>query len=175
MRFGFCARCFCMATLREYSVATREWHATLLSEANCESLRRLPRLYSFELDGQQFLMAHAMPFRMAHATPQNGLFEYVDMAQWGERMNGLNSDFVLVGHTHVQGVRTFGKVTVVNPGSVGLARDHLGKACYAVYHDGQMELKQTDYEVGRTVAMLRAVPLPERVIEGLIHALGYVD
>jgi len=172
---GFGARCYCMATLREYSVATREWHRTLLSEANCEALRRLPRLHSFEWDGQQFLMAHAMPFRVAHTTPQNGLFEYLDLDQWGERMKGVSSDFVLVGHTHVQGVRTFGKVTVVNPGSVGLARDHPGKACYAVFHDGKIELKQIAYEVGRTAALLRAAPLSSRVIEGLVHALGYED
>lgn len=56
---------------------------------------------------------------------------------------------------------------------MGLARDHRSKACYAVYRDGQMELKQIDYEVGRTAAMLRAAPLPKHVIEGLVGVLGY--
>jgi predicted phosphodiesterase len=95
------------------------------------------------------------------------------MDQWGERVADLKEDFVLLGHTHVQGMRVFGEVTVVNPGSVGLARDHRGKACYAVYADGQMELKQIPYAVGRTAALLRAAPLPNRVIEGLVGVLGY--
>ena len=91
---------------------------------------------------------------MAHATPQGDLFEYLDMAQWGERVADLESDFVLLGHTHVQGMKTFGKVTVVNPGSVGLARDHRGEACYAVYEDGCVQLRRCPYNVGRTVAAL---------------------
>jgi putative phosphoesterase len=172
---GLGASCHCLEAFREYSVATREWHRTLLNESHCESLRQMPRLHSFEWEGQQFLMAHATPFRIAHATPHNDLFEYRDMDQWGERITGLDTDFVLVGHTHIQGARTFGRITVVNPGSVGLARDHLGKACYAVYREGQIELKQIPYEVGRTAALLRAAPLPSRVIDGMIRALGYED
>jgi putative phosphoesterase len=170
---GFGAGCHCMESFREYSVATRQWHRTVLSEANCEFLRQMPRLYSFEWEGQQFLMAHATIFRIANATPYNDLFEYLDMDRWGERIDGLKSDFVLVGHTHVQGVRKFGKVTVVNPGSVGFARDHRGKACYAVYGGGQVVLRQVPYEIGRTAAMLRAAPLSNHVSEGLIGALGY--
>ena len=53
------------------------------------------------------------------------------------------------------------------------ARDHRGRAFYAVYEDGQMELRQTPYAVGRTAALLRAAPLSNRVIEGLIGVLGY--
>jgi putative phosphoesterase len=162
---GYGASCQCMGTFREYSVATRQWHRTLLSEADCEFLRQMNTLDWFQWEGRHF--------RMAHATPQGDLFEYLNMDQWGERVADLNEDFVLLGHTHVQGVRVFGEVTVVNPGSVGLARDHRGKACYAVYENGQMELKQIPYAVGRTAALLRAAPLQNRVIEGLVGVLGY--
>jgi predicted phosphodiesterase len=157
--------CRCLGTFREYSQATRDWHRTLLREADYEFLRQMPTLHCFEWEGRRF--------RMAHATPQGDLFEYLDMAAWGERVAGLDCDFILLGHTHVQGMRTFGNVTVVNPGSIGLARDHRGKACYAVHEDGQMELKQIPYAVGRTAALLRAAPLSNRVIEGLIGVLGY--
>ena len=84
--------------------------------------------------------------------PKAGSFEYIDMDKWGAQIVGLEADFVLLGHTHVQGLRTFGRFTVVNPGSVGLARDHRGKACYAVYEEGRMESKQIPYAVGRTAA-----------------------
>jgi hypothetical protein len=62
---------------------------------------------------------------------------------------------------------SFGKITVVNPGSVGLARDGGGEACYAVYENGRMALKRIAYDVQRTVAALRKAPLAEQVIEGL--------
>jgi len=136
----------------------------LLNEGERQFLRSFPIRHRFDWQGKQF--------RMAHATPKGDLFEYLDMSQWDNHVSGIDADFVLLGHTHIQGMRTFGKLTVVNPGSVGLARDHRGKACYAVYRDGQMELKQQPYEVGRTVAALRAAPLPKHVIDGLLEVLG---
>lgn len=161
---GFDVDCQCMGSFREYSLATRDWHRTLLSDADRAFLRGMPTLEWFECQGKHF--------RMAHATPQGDLFEYLNMDQWGERVSGLESDFVLFGHTHVQGMRTFGEVSVVNPGSVGLARDHRGQACYAVYEDGTMQLRRCPYNVERTAAALRASPLPKSVIEGLARVLG---
>jgi predicted phosphodiesterase len=92
-------------------------------------------------------------------------------AQWRDRIVGLDADFILLGHTHVQGVQTFGTITVVNPGSVGLARDRQREACYAVFQDGQMQLKRIPYDVDLTVRAMRAAPLPHQVIEGLAVAL----
>src|SRR5262249_23746892 len=129
-----------------------------------EFLRRLPTLAWFEWHGRYF--------RMAHATPQGDLFEYLPMDQWGDRVQGLDADFVLLGHTHVQGLRSFGKTTVVNPGSVGLARDGGGEACYAVYEGGEVRLKRIPYDVGRTLAALRQAPLPQQVIDGLAGVLS---
>jgi predicted phosphodiesterase len=123
----------------------------------------MPTLDWFEWGGKHF--------RMAHATPQGELFEYLPMEQWGERVCGLDADFVLVGHTHVQGIRTFGKTTVINPGSVGLARDGGGQACYAVFEGNQMQSKRIPYDVDRTIALLRAAPLPAQVIDGLAAVL----
>jgi putative phosphoesterase len=155
--------CRCMGTFREYSVATRAWHRTLLDHTDCEFLRQLPTLEWFEWEGKHF--------RMAHATPQGDLFEYLSMEQWGDRIVGLEADFILLGHTHVQGMQTFGTLTVLNPGSVGLARDYQGKACYVVFQDGQMQLKRIPYDVERTIAAMRAAPLPIQVIEGLASVM----
>ena len=58
------------------------------------------------------------------------------MDRWGECVQDLDCDFVLLGHSHVQGIRTFGKLTVVSPGSVGLAGNRGGEACYAVHTGG---------------------------------------
>ena len=108
---------------------------------------------------------------MAHATPQGDLCEYLRPEQWEERIAGLNADFVLLGHTHIPAMRTFGKTTVVNPGSVGLARDGGGEACYAVVEGGQPHLRRVSYDVERTVAGLQAAPLPPHVIARLTEVL----
>ena len=164
---GFDSDCRCTREFREYSRATRAWHRALLNEGDRQFLCSFPIRHRFEWQGKQF--------RMAHATPRGDLFEYLDMDQWDNQVAGIDADFVLVGHTHIQGMRTFGRLTVVNPGSVGLARDYPGEACYAVYENGAVQLKRCSYNVARTVAALRAAPLPEAVIEGLSQVLGTSD
>jgi putative phosphoesterase len=160
---GFDVDCRCMGSFRVYSLATRAWHHTLLSESEREFLRRMPAFVRFEWQGRRFLMSHA--------TPGGDLFEYLPMDEWGERVADIDSDFVLLGHTHVPGIRSFGAVTVVNPGSVGLARDRGGEACYAVFDGERLELKRVAYDVERTLAALRAAPLPEVVVDGLSAVL----
>ena len=151
--------CRCMGSFREASLATRAWHRTLVGTEEREFLRRLPTLTWFEWQSRHF--------RMAHATPQGDLFEYLPSDQWEERVRELDADFVLLGHTHIQEMRRFGQTTVVNPGSIGLARDRSGEACYAVHENGQIKLKRIPYDVDRTVADLRKAPLPEQVVERL--------
>lgn len=155
--------CRCLGSFQEYSLATRAWHQTLLGDADRQFLRGMPTIAWFEWAGQHV--------RMAHATPQGDLFEYLRPDQWGDRVRDLHADCVLLGHTHVQGVRTFGGVTVVNPGSVGLARDGGGEACYAVCAGGEVALRRVPYDVERTVALLDRAPLPRPVIEGLARVL----
>lgn len=159
--------CRCMGSFREYSHATREWHHTLLSEADLNYLRTMPTINWFEWGGRHF--------RMAHATPEGDLFEYLAPEDWEKRIAGFDADFVLLGHTHVQDCLKFGKLTVVNPGSVGLARDTPGLACYAIYDGGILSLKRIPYDVGATVAALRESPLTDSVIEGLVKFLRPKD
>lgn len=155
--------CHCMGSFRPYSLATRAWHRTLLSDDQKEYLKNLPIIELFEWDDRHF--------RMAHATPQGDLFEYLTPDQWEEHIAGLDSDYLLLGHTHVQGMRAFGNLMVVNPGSVGLARDTPGQACYAVYEQRRFALKRVSYDFQRTIDDLRRAPLPEEVIQGLTDFL----
>jgi putative phosphoesterase len=156
--------CQCMGSFREYSVATRAWHRTLLGEADIKFLAGMPTLNWFEWHGKHF--------RMAHATPQGDLFEYLPAFEWGNRIAGLVADYFLIGHTHIQGSRAFGRRVVVNPGSVGLARDEPGLACFAVYDGTTVSLKRVAYDVERTIADLRRAPLAPHVIDGLIQRLA---
>jgi len=153
-----------MRSSRTYSIVTRSWHHGLINTSDRKFLCSLPTLDWFEWQGRHF--------RMAHATPQGDMFEYLAMAQWDERVKGLEEDFILLGHTHIQGMRSFGMQTVVNPGSVGLARDGGGEACYAVYDGSEMLLKRVPYDVNHTLRDLRLAPLPTDVIEGLAAVLS---
>ena len=47
-----------------------------------------------------------------------------------------------------------GKAKVINPGSLGLQRDGNPMARYAIIENGQVELKQIEYDYEATVAAL---------------------
>ncbi len=156
---GFDVDCRCTAGFRDLSIATREWHRSLSSDSEREFLCRLPTVVWFTWAGRHF--------RLAHATPQGDMFERLSVDQWGERVKNLDCDFVLLGHTHIQAMRTFGSLTVVSPGSVGLAGEGGGEACYAVCAGSGVKLKRAPYDVELTIRDLRAAPVPKHVMEGL--------
>lgn len=155
--------CQCMPATREYALATRAWHRTVVGETDLQFLRALPTLDWFEWDGKHF--------RLAHGTPYGNPFEYLPMDKWEKAVHGLDNDFVILGNTHVQGMRTFGRTTVLNPGSIGLARDHPGHACYAILDGRELTMRLVPYDVERTILALEQAPLPSHVIAGLTRCL----
>lgn len=161
---AFDVDCRCMGSFRPYSLATRAWHRTLLSEEQRLYLGRLPTIEWFEWEARHF--------RMAHATPQGDLFEYLTPDRWEEHVAGVDSDYLLLGHTHIQGMHAIGNLMVVNPGSVGLARDTPGQACYTLYEQRQFVLKRVSYDVERVIDDLRRAPLSKEVISGLTNFLS---
>ena len=160
---AFDVDCHGRLPLHEASEATRAWHRTLLAPDDFAFLRALSTLDWFQWDGRHF--------RMSHATPQGGLFEYLSPHEGEQRVKDLDSDYVLLGHTHIQDVRRVGHVTIVNPGSVGLNPDGTGSACYAVFDGNRVTLRQVAYDFGRTITALRSSPLPQPVISQLESVL----
>ena len=69
------------------------------------------------LNGKRLLMTHASPFE-----PHN---QYVVAGSpTFRKISELDTDFVILGHTHIPMAERSGKVLVINPGSAGEARDH---------------------------------------------------
>lgn len=159
---GYDADCNCMGTFREYSVATREWHKKLLNEDDINFLRSMPLIDKFNIQ--------EMSFYSAHASPQGNMFKYLNQDEITGDLEGIIADYILVGHTHVQYKKKIDYEMIVNPGSIGLARDG-GKACYAVFEDNRIRLNRIDYDVEKTISDLMKSPLPRKVTEGLKKVL----
>jgi len=79
-------------------------------------LANQPHRRSVELGGKRILMIHSTPWE------PRGEYVYPHSSRL-QRFAEADADFVLYGHTHAQVVRRIGRVTVVNPGSAGDARD----------------------------------------------------
>jgi putative phosphoesterase len=154
--------CGCRGDFRRFSKETRAWHKTLVGDKEVRFLRSLQPLNSTAMDEQSILLAHA--------TPQGDLFHYLQESEVDEAVGGLTAQLVLLGHTHIQFKKRVGDTLVVNPGSVGLARDG-SEACYAVVQDGRVQLKRIPYDVERTIQGLSASPISRTSKEGLAKVL----
>jgi hypothetical protein len=106
---------------------------------------------------------------MIHATPRDPMDEFgpADVDFWQKRLEGIDVDLVFCGHSHQAYILQIGKITVVNPGSVGLPRDGDPRASYAVIADGVIELRRVEYPVERSVETVLASSLPDKAKEML--------
>jgi diadenosine tetraphosphatase ApaH/serine/threonine PP2A family protein phosphatase len=94
-----------------------------------------------------------------HASPKSDVDSFLPEPQPtdAELLDGVESDRVVFGHTHVQFRRTTDDgIELVNPGSVGLPFDGDRRAAYAlIAPDGAVELLRVDYDVEHAIAALR--------------------
>jgi len=126
--------------------------------AAVESLTPCQRRFLADLPTSRMLKLGGKRWLLVHATPRDPMDEYAapDPAFWAARLQGLDVDFVCVGHTHVPYVLQVGRTTVVNPGSVGLSRDSDPRAAYAILDGDAISLKRVDYDVDQTIAAVDA-------------------
>ena len=147
----------CSGRFREMAEATRRYTDSVLSFGQKHFLRNLPVNAETQRLGTRFYLCHA--------TPSDPLFGYCepDSPQWLDEVEHVNADVILVGHTHQPAIRTVGKRTVVNPGSLGQPKMGSPKARYAVYEDGKFELKSFSYPYETTVAKVQTLPIDEQI------------
>jgi putative phosphoesterase len=138
----------------------RDLNRQRLSEEALSFLAGLPVRQQFEFGGARFLALHASVW-----DPLSGyMFPFTDSWLWRRQVALVDADFLLLGHTHWPMTRQFGKVTVINPGSVGQPRDGDPRGSYAVWQDGAVTIKRFEYPVEKTVEALQSTGLhPETV------------
>jgi len=156
----------CSPAFREMARATTAYAESVLSDEQKAYLRQLPLTAHREVGGQRFLLCHA--------APSDPLFRYgpVEPAFWTPEAAAVNTDVLLVGHTHLPFVMDLGAQRVVNPGSVGQPKHGAPEACYAVWEDGVVTLKSSRYPVEETVGKLIALPIDMRVRRQLADVLA---
>ena len=134
---------------RKLAVATRPLHWNLIDPARNKFLARLPITARVQIDGYRF--------QLLHATPRDPMDEYLgpDIAAWEARVQGIEADFLCVGHTHVPYEIQVGDLRVVNPGSVGQPRDGDPRASYVIIEDGQVQFKKVAYDIDETLRLLK--------------------
>ncbi|MEZ3164565.1 metallophosphoesterase family protein [Halorubrum sp. RMP-47] len=178
----------CVERVREVAAATvrgnhdrtvespERYRANRMAEAGLERAKEslsadqrewvgdLPRTETFA--GDRHLLVHSHPAAEredAYVYPGN----FSNLDRHMEEYDGI-----VLGHTHVQGVRDVAGGFVCNPGSVGQPRDGDPRAGYAVLDttaDGTdaVETHRVEYDIDRVAEAVQEADLPELTAERL--------
>ena len=150
----------CSVLYREMAQETMRFTRSVLSADQIQYLANLPLTAERVVDGTKFVLCHA--------APSDPLYKYIpaNSPQWEQEIDSINTDFLLVGHTHTPFVRPAGTSVVVNPGSLGQPKTGEAKACWATWDQG-VTLHSASYDLGRTLAKIDRMPIIETVREEL--------
>lgn len=135
------------------------------SEDDLDYLRGLPLRCKISIGATRFYLVHA--------TPVDPLFGYCPEKSdaWLDHVKTIQADVLVVGHTHTPFLRREGETTILNPGSLGQPKTGRPMACYAVWRDGQIELKEYQYPIEETIRGIRKMPITSQVQDALVTVL----
>lgn len=144
---------------RRLAAVIRPYHWSVLEPQHMKYLSRLPVTQYATIGEHRFLLVHA--------TPHDPMDEYlaVDPAQWKQRLQDVDADFVCVGHSHLPFCLDIDGIKVVNPGSVGQPRDGNPHASYAIIENGEVTHYRVEYDVEAALDQIRSTGLPDWVTE----------
>ena len=111
---------------------------------------------------------------VCHGSPLSDVESFAPEPETGEErlLAGEAGRTILFGHSHQQFRRPGPDETMlVNPGRVGMPLDGDPRAAWALYEDGELELRRTEYDVERAAAQMRtygewAEPIVYRIEHG---------
>jgi predicted phosphodiesterase len=111
---------------------------------------------------------------VCHGSPLSDIESFAAQAQAGEErmLVGEAQRTIVFGHSHLQFRRPGPNGTqLVNPGSVGAPLDGDRRAAWALYEDGEIHFRRTEYDVERAVAQMRSYgDWAESIVYRLEHA-----
>lgn len=151
---------------RRLTAATQAFSLRALSDQMRRFLARLKPIDSFEILGNRCLACHA--------TPSDPLFRYLGIGEehlHREIKVAGSPDFLFYGHTHWALLKRIGSTTIVNPGSVGQPKDGDPRAAYAVWEDGEVELRRIAYPIDAVVQAYAGTLLASTDVDCLVAVL----
>ena len=155
----------CSQAFRRAAEETKRYTASVLSDKHKGYLADLPQF--------RWLRRGRWTFYLCHAVPSDPLHTYCgeDSRKWRQELAVAGTDFLFVGHTHLQFCLPEGEQWVINPGSVGQPKMGTARANYAIWQDGAVTLHDYEYPVEKTVNRIRAMPVSASAQEFLVRLL----
>ncbi len=162
---GFSVDPQCSAPFKKLAEETLRYTQQVCPPADLTYMRSLPT--------HRELMADSTLFYLVHAVPTDPLFGYCPehSDRWRQEAEAIDTEVLVVGHTHTPFLRREGKTTILNPGSLGQPKTGRSMACYAVWDDGIIYRKEFEYPIQETIRGIREMPIPAEDRNALIELL----
>jgi protein phosphatase len=162
---GFLVDPQCSDPYKKLAAETLNYTLGVCTKEDLKFLRNLPLYWETRVNSTRFYLVHS--------SPTDPLFGYCpeQSDRWPEEVKAIDADVLIVGHTHTPFIRTVGKTTIVNPGSLGQPKTGRPLACYAIWEDGRIELKEYPYPLADTSQQIRKMPIAPEYQEELITVL----
>ncbi|MEK7277848.1 MAG: YfcE family phosphodiesterase [Chloroflexota bacterium] len=154
--------------LEEAARETIDYSRALLSREDINGIAAWPLSATLALNGATFYVTHGSP-----VDPLGGQVNAATCAEaeLHSLFDGLTADVIVLGHTHLPAIRRFDGRLIVNPGSLGQPRYGVPDATYAVWDDGNLQIKHLHYDHEVTIQKLRLAPLSAEIVEQLADVL----
>lgn len=155
----------CSESFQKLATETRLFTQNACTSGDVEYLRSLPLRHELSVDSTSFYVVHAVP--------TDPLFGYCPESseRWEKEIEWVHAGVLIVGHTHMPFIRKIGEKTIVNPGSLGQPKTGRPDACYAVWEDGKISLKEYRYPLNDTIREIRRMPIAPDDQDALIAVL----
>ena len=162
---GFSVDPHCSPPCKKLAEDTLRYTLSVCTQDDLSYLRGLPVRQELTVNSTRFYLVHAMP--------SDPLFGYCpeESDLWKQEVESIDTDFLIVGHTHTPFVRHEGKTVIVNPGSLGQPKTGRPLACYAVWEDGTISLREFEYPIRTTTQGIREMPIATEEQNQLIGLL----
>ena len=120
----------------------------VLSSGQISFLKGLPEITVVEYLGKTFTLAHGSPFDNAQY-----IYPNTEKSILIDCIKEADTDYLLLGHTHIPFFYVGNKTTLINPGSVGQARDFGGFASWVLIDMSNdcVMFKKTPYDTTKLV------------------------
>jgi protein phosphatase len=176
---AFNTDCRCAPELHELSEYTRvNISYRLLSKEQIDWLKSLPITRNLTIDNVRIYLTHGSPRNPLYgylkpSLPESEILLALTPNMYAVRPQPVDTDLIVVGHTHIPMDLRIRGMRVLNPGSVGQPRDGDYRTSAAILdlRSGEFRLYRNHYDVEGVIKKLRSLGLDLKYLTWLERIL----
>ncbi|MDD5417299.1 MAG: metallophosphoesterase family protein [Candidatus Nanoarchaeia archaeon] len=153
--------------MNNFSRDALRYAKSVISKENIDYIKTFQDNIRFEFEGKKFYVSHSAPgFPIWKSVPPG-----TSANIYNEMFEKVNSDIIIMGHTHQPFVHRFKNGLIINPGSAGQPRDSNPRPSYIELNvedeKVNVEIKRFTYDIEETRKSVFMQGLPNFLSERL--------